>query len=447
MITKDLKVCLSLYLQLLVLVRKNKKKSSVEDQENRNHNPKPINFLFKEDQDRNRCKRDKTWDILKDSNGFDFEENDASPILQELLKPDRNLSFANHLDAKINDNSMSSNNYEVINTVDDPIDFSRNETSNSNETGCKFIPIDELLHGEPKKPRATEIKTHDWNNEIEQVLPQKRNYSNSLNQNLFPVKSNQNNEVEDWSYGFEWDRQIESINYEIFGNQSFRPKQREIINATKYKRDVIALIPTGGGKSLTFQLSSQTEDGVTLVIMPLLSLINDQVMQMTEIGVQWLFLHTSNDISKVFSDLTNGSLTNKLLFLTPEKITQSNQAKSLIEALYLDRKLERFVIDEVHCVSSWGQDFRPDYLSLSILKESFPDIPILGLTATATHEVKMDIIRLLKLKNALCFQSSFNRPNLFYQIKTLKKSKWEEDIAKIWSSNLGNSGIIYCIRK
>ena len=100
------------------------------------------------------------------------------------------------------------------------------------------------------------------------------------------MKSNQNNEVEDWSYGFEWDRQIESINYEIFGNQSFRPKQREIINATKYKRDVIALIPTGGGKSLTFQLSSQTEDGVTLVIMPLLSLINDQVMQMTEIGVQ-----------------------------------------------------------------------------------------------------------------------------------------------------------------
>ena len=117
--------------------------------------------------------------------------------------------------------------------------------------------------------------------------------------------------------------------------------------------------------------------------------------------------------------------------MTPEKITQSNQAKSLIEALYLDRKLERFVIDEVHCVSSWGQDFRPDYLRLSIFKESFPDIPILGLTATATHEVKMDIIRLLKLKNALCFQSSFNRPNLFYQIKTLKKSKWEEDIAKI----------------
>ena len=218
------------------------------------------------------------------------------------------------------------------------------------------------------------------------------------------------------------------------------------------KRDVIALIPTGGGKSLTFQLSAITEKGVTVVFMPLLSLINDQITQMREIGVEWQFLQKPNDIMEIYNLMGNNELTTKILFITPEKITHSGQARSLIDTLYCEKMLERFVIDEVHWVSSWGQDFRPDYLKLSLLKESYPDIPILGLTATATNQVKADIQKLLKLDHLLYFQSSFNRPNLFYEIKTLKKSKWEEDISKIWKehaegSNKLQSGIIYCLRK
>ena len=233
---------------------------------------------------------------------------------------------------------------------------------------------------------------------------------------------------------------------------AFREKQREVINATKSKRDVIALIPTGGGKSLTFQLSAVTEKGVTVVFMPLLSLINDQITQMEEIGVKWKFIQKPNDIMDIYDTMSSGQINTKILFITPEKMINSNQAKSLKDALYMERILERFVIDEVHWVSSWGQDFRPDYLKLSILKETYPDIPILGLTATATNQVKADIKRLLKLPNLLYFQSSFNRPNLFYEVRTLKKNKWEEDIAEICKTQtLANSspssGIIYCLRK
>lgn len=165
-------------------------------------------------------------------------------------------------------------------------------------------------------------------------------------------------------------------------------------------------------------------------------------------------MHTPNDVYEIYDKVAGASSTIKIVFLTPEKITQSGQARSLIDNLYMENKVERFVIDEVHCVSSWGQDFRPDYLKLSILKEFYPDVPILGLTATATNQVKADIKKLLNLHSVLYFQSSFNRPNLFYEIRNLKKAKWEEDIAKVCMeqsqdgvSGKRNSGIIYCIRK
>lgn len=141
----------------------------------------------------------------------------------------------------------------------------------------------------------------------------------------------------EWLRGFKWDEVIEIANKEIFGNQSFREKQREIINATKSKRDVIALIPTGGGKSLTFQLSSVTENGFTIVIMPLLSLINDQIIQMEELGISCKFLKSPNDIMEIFNMIHLREIKTKLLFVTPEKISQSNQVQSLLSELYLDK--------------------------------------------------------------------------------------------------------------
>ena len=246
-----------------------------------------------------------------------------------------------------------------------------------------------------------------------------------------PKEKDPNNE---WLYGFEWDEEIERVNRNIFKNKEFRIKQREIINATKSKRDVIALIPTGGGKSLTFQLSAVTEKGTTIVIMPLLSLINDQVMQMQDLNIKWKFIQDNKDIDEMFKEAGMKELPTKMIFMTPEKINQNEKAKSLLNTLYMNKKIERFVIDEVHWVSSWGQDFRPDYLKLSFLKDKYPSVAILGLTATATVQVKQDIINLLKLKNVVDLKCSFNRPNLFYEVRRLNKADWEEDIARVCKS-------------
>jgi bloom syndrome protein len=368
-------------------------------------------------------KKEKTWDFLKDSNDFDFEN--SAERSNELTSSPRIAQKSLEEYSEKSRESFTEIQVRKAEQVDLHPGFGDTEWKvgkgskgkSEKEKVEKFVKIGELLSRFDQKVAHRDEK--------------------------------QGNE-DTWHSGFDWDNEIELANREVFGNQSFREKQREVINATKSKRDVIALIPTGGGKSLTFQLSAVTEEGVTLVVMPLLSLISDQMQQMEDLGVECKFLHTPNDLMEVFSMLAEGRLSARLLFVTPEKITQSGQARSLIDNLYMERKIERFVIDEVHWVSSWGQDFRPDYLKLSVLKENYPDVPILGLTATATNQVKADITKLLKLRNVLYFQSSFNRPNLFYEIRSLNKSKWEEDIATFCKSQIDqghNSGIIYCIKK
>jgi len=305
---------------------------------------------------------------------------------------------------------------------------------------CEFIKFDSFMQsvGNTTK-KQQEDESQISANDKKEFIP--------LNQMLeFEQKRKGPNSK--WFEGFPWDDEIDVANREIFGNKDFRENQREIINATKSNRDVLALIPTGGGKSLTFQLSAMTEDGVSIVIMPLLSLIEDQMNQMEEIGVPCIFIHTYNDISVVFDQLINGNLTVKLLFITPEKISQNQQAKDLLLNLYNERKLMRFVIDEVHWVSNWGQDFRPDYVKLSQLKDTYPGIPILGLTATATNQVKADICKTLQIEESLCFQSSFNRPNLFYEVRAKQKKFFVSQIAEFIKTKYSNmSGIIYCLSK
>ena len=190
----------------------------------------------------------------------------------------------------------------------------------------------------------------------------------------------------------------------MFGNSGFRECQREIINATKSGRDCLALIPTGGGKSLTFQLAAVTDEGVTFVVMPLISLIEDNLNFILDLGIPAISLsgNSSNEPGKAYNDIR--ALKFRIVYLTPEKLVHSPGLISVVQELYTSGLVDRFVIDEVHCVSHWGQDFRADYLALNILKQKYPTVPILGLTATATIQVKDDLAERLGISQELvCF--------------------------------------------
>jgi len=259
-----------------------------------------------------------------------------------------------------------------------------------------------------------------------------------------------------WLKHFPWDEEVEFVNHNVFKNESFRECQREIINATMSGRDVIALIPTGGGKSLTFQLPAAISDKkVTFVIMPLISLIEDNLAYVRDtLGLPAVALTSQGKTKKeekknanIYGEIRN--LQHFIVYLTPEKLTHSNALINMMDQMYANNHIARFVIDEVHCVSHWGQDFRKDYLSLSMLKERFPKTPVLGLTATATIKVKDDINKRLGMKDTIFFQSSFNRPNLFYEIRDKKATKNALDdlVQMIKARYRGQSGIIYCITR
>ena len=197
------------------------------------------------------------------------------------------------------------------------------------------------------------------------------------------------------------------------------------------------------------------DSGVTFVIMPLLSLIEDNLNFVIDLGIPACSLsnatNTKSEEKKMgtyYYEIKN--LKYKIVYLTPEKLVKSPPLIETVETLYEMKKIDRFVIDEVHCVSHWGQDFRKDYLNLNILKKKFPTVPLLGLTATATIKVKDDIVSRLGIKNdVVCFQSSFNRPNLLYEIRHKKDIKnIEHDLSLMLTTRFKKkSGIIYCISR
>ncbi|PWA77649.1 DNA helicase, ATP-dependent, RecQ type [Artemisia annua] len=249
---------------------------------------------------------------------------------------------------------------------------------------------------------------------------------------------------------FPWTQELEANNKRVFGNHSFRPNQREVINATMSGKDVFVLMPTGGGKSLTYQLPALICSGITLVISPLVSLIQDQIMHLLQANISATYLSANmewTDQQDILREICSGNCSYKLLYVTPEKVAKSDFLLRQLEDLHARELLDRIVIDEAHCVSQWGHDFRPDYQSLGILKKKFPKTPVLALTATATASVKEDVVQALGLADCVIFRQSFNRPNLRFSVVP-KTNKCLEDIDKFIKENHRNEcGIIYCLSR
>ncbi|KAH9857775.1 hypothetical protein C2E23DRAFT_805636 [Lenzites betulinus] len=232
----------------------------------------------------------------------------------------------------------------------------------------------------------------------------------------------------------------------VFGLQNFRPLQLEAICDVMEGRDVFVLFPTGSGKSLTYQLPAVCLDGLTVVVSPLTSLIHDQYRALTERGVDVEKLLGEMPESKkreVQQRLFNGDLP-KLLYLTPEMLQMSGMMESTLTKLRNQNKLRCFVIDEAHLITDWGRSFRDSYKHLSRLRDNYPGVPIMALTATASKEIQQDIVRELGITVRAPYKLPFNRPNLDYEVRVKKKDFEKEIAAYIKEHHPGESGIIYC---
>ncbi|XP_026457501.1 ATP-dependent DNA helicase Q-like 1 [Papaver somniferum] len=244
---------------------------------------------------------------------------------------------------------------------------------------------------------------------------------------------------------------IELANVVIFGNKSFRPLQHQACKASLEKRDCFILMPTGGGKSLCYQLPATLQTGVTIVVSPLLSLIQDQIVTLNlKYGIPATFLNsqqTSTQAAAVFRELRSNKPSCKLLYVTPERIAGNASFLDILRCLRQKGQLAGFVVDEAHCVSQWGYDFRPDYRALGCLKQNFPDVPVMALTATATKSVRKDILNALRIPYALVLETSFDRPNLKYEVIVKTKDPLKQ-VGQLLEDRFHNmSGIVYCLSK
>jgi len=228
----------------------------------------------------------------------------------------------------------------------------------------------------------------------------------------------------------------------VFGYPAFRGQQAEIVGHVSGGGDALVLMPTGGGKSLCYQIPALVRDGVGVVVSPLIALMQDQVDALAEVGVRAAFLNstqTYEEASRIERQVRMGEI--DLVYVAPERL-MTERCLNLFQA----SKIALFAIDEAHCVSQWGHDFRPEYIKLSVLHEQFPNVPRIALTATADPQTRAEIIHRLQLGDAMQFVSSFDRPNIRYQI--VEKANGRKQLLDfITTEHGGDCGIVYCLSR
>ena len=231
---------------------------------------------------------------------------------------------------------------------------------------------------------------------------------------------------------------IHDVLRETFGFPSFRPHQQEIVEHILVGQDVVAVMPTGGGKSLCYQLPAVVLPGTAVVVSPLISLMKDQVDGARAAGIRAAGLNSSlgpGEAAEIYRALHRGEL--DLLYLAPERLAVPGFLDTLAGL-----RISLFAIDEAHCISQWGHDFRPDYRALCELRAAFPAVPIAAFTASATGKVQEDVIGCLDLRNPLVVRASFDRPNLFYEVR--RRTDTDRQVLEFLGERKGSAGIVYC---
>ncbi|XP_047398402.1 recQ-like DNA helicase BLM isoform X2 [Sciurus carolinensis] len=364
----------------------------------------------------------------------------------------KNTASKNDLEGEIQA-SYDIDNFD-IDDFDDDEDWENimhNLTASKSSTAA-YHPIKE---GGPIKSVSEKISSAKTNCLPVASTAQNKSFSESIQNhtdNLAQNLASKNLKHERFrGLSFPHTKEMMKIFHKKFGLHNFRTNQLEAINAALLGEDCFILMPTGGGKSLCYQLPACVSPGVTIVISPLRSLIVDQVQKLTSLDIPATYLtgdKTDSEATSIYLQLSKKDPIIKLLYVTPEKVCASNRLISTLENLYERKLLTRFVIDEAHCVSQWGHDFRQDYKRMNMLRQKFPSVPVMALTATANPRVQKDILTQLKIVKPQVFSMSFNRHNLKYYVLPKKPKKVAFDCLEwIRKHHPYDSGIIYCLSR